>query len=434
MATSTSNPFDATSNVEPLTNTHGFSSSREMQVASSQGGYVREPTEMKYMPPQHQGPNGHALGSHHQWVSLPHHSDPSGWPSNMHHHGLHSQDIKPPHHSGSELHHGSLTHHRPPQHMTPWHPSSLAGQHMANMSPSTNGSSPLQHPAYAMNGMMTHGGVQIHPAMREVPQHLAGEQFPQLHHPLHHHDNGHHRMHPDSDEPGLIETPPPSSDDLESFAKQFKQRRIKLGFTQADVGLALGTLYGNVFSQTTICRFEALQLSFKNMCKLKPLLAKWLEEADCTTGSPTSIDKIAAQGRKRKKRTSIEVSVKSALESHFHKQPKPSAQEISALADSLQIEKEVVRVWFCNRRQKEKRMTPPVTSMGPNNLTNRTGSVTTSTNSNTEMLMGHRDGGIHGGSPVHLHNHSHSPPMLHSPTPHSTSHSIHTVGQSLTAH
>jgi hypothetical protein len=28
------------------------------------------------------------------------------------------------------------------------------------------------------------------------------------------------------------------------------------------------------------------------------------------------------------------------------------------LADHLQLEKEVVRVWFCNRRQKEKRMTP----------------------------------------------------------------------------
>jgi class 3 POU domain transcription factor len=155
----------------------------------------------------------------------------------------------------------------------------------------------------------------------------------------------------------------PTSDDLEQFAKQFKQRRIKLGFTQADVGLALGTLYGNVFSQTTICRFEALQLSFKNMCKLKPLLAKWLEEADSTSGSPTNIDKIAAQGRKRKKRTSIEVTVKGALESHFLKQPKPSAQEIAHLADHLQLEKEVVRVWFCNRRQKEKRMTPVV---GPN--------------------------------------------------------------------
>ncbi len=149
-----------------------------------------------------------------------------------------------------------------------------------------------------------------------------------------------------------------SNDDLELFAKQFKQRRIKLGFTQADVGLALGTLYGNVFSQTTICRFEALQLSFKNMCKLKPLLAKWLEEADSTNGSPANIDKIAAQGRKRKKRTSIEQTIKGALEIHFQKNPKPTAQEITHLADMLQLEKEVVRVWFCNRRQKEKRMTP----------------------------------------------------------------------------
>lgn len=149
-----------------------------------------------------------------------------------------------------------------------------------------------------------------------------------------------------------------STDDLENFAKQFKQRRIKLGFTQADVGLALGTLYGNVFSQTTICRFEALQLSFKNMCKLKPLLAKWLEEADSTTGSPTNMDKIAAQGRKRKKRTSIEQTIKGALENHFQKNSKPTAQEINHLADALQLEKEVVRVWFCNRRQKEKRMTP----------------------------------------------------------------------------
>ena len=162
------------------------------------------------------------------------------------------------------------------------------------------------------------------------------------------------------------------SDDLEAFAKQFKQRRIKLGFTQADVGLALGTLYGNVFSQTTICRFEALQLSFKNMCKLKPLLQKWLQEADSTTGTSANIDKIAAQGRKRKKRTSIEVAVKGALEQHFNKSPKPTAQEISMLADSLQLDKEVVRVWFCNRRQKEKRMTPPQMGGEYNPLTGET--------------------------------------------------------------
>jgi len=52
--------------------------------------------------------------------------------------------------------------------------------------------------------------------------------------------------------------------------------------------------------------------------------------------------------------------VKGVLESHFIKQPKPSASDIARLSDELQLEKEVVRVWFCNRRQKEKRMTPVV--------------------------------------------------------------------------
>uniref|UniRef100_G1NUM4 POU class 3 homeobox 1 n=1 Tax=Myotis lucifugus TaxID=59463 RepID=G1NUM4_MYOLU len=141
----------------------------------------------------------------------------------------------------------------------------------------------------------------------------------------------------------------PSSDDLEQFAKQFKQRRIKLGFTQADVGLALGTLYGNVFSQTTICRFEALQLSFKNMCKLKPLLNKWLE-TDSSSGSPTNLDKIAAQGRKRK-RTSIEVGgQRRASRANFLKCPKPSgARKSRTLANSPAAGKRRwCASWFCN--------------------------------------------------------------------------------------
>nr|XP_048684142.1 uncharacterized protein LOC125625748 isoform X1 [Caretta caretta] len=48
---------------------------------------------------------------------------------------------------------------------------------------------------------------------------------------------------------------------------------------EGDVGLAMGKLYGNDFSQTTISRFEAPNLSVKNMCKLKPLLEKWLNDA-----------------------------------------------------------------------------------------------------------------------------------------------------------
>lgn len=75
-------------------------------------------------------------------------------------------------------------------------------------------------------------------------------------------------------------------EDLEQFAKTFKLRRIKLGFTQGDVGLAMGKRYGNDFSQTTISRFEALNLSFKNMCKLMPLLQKWLQDADAGACHP----------------------------------------------------------------------------------------------------------------------------------------------------
>nr|XP_033774039.1 POU domain, class 2, transcription factor 3 isoform X2 [Geotrypetes seraphini] len=159
---------------------------------------------------------------------------------------------------------------------------------------------------------------------------------------------------------------PNDLEELEKFAKTFKQRRIKLGFTQGDVGLAMGKLYGNDFSQTTISRFEALNLSFKNMCKLKPLLEKWLSDAesaplDSTMSSPSPYLSLSEVfGRKRKKRTSIETSIRLTLEKRFQNNPKPSSEEITMIAEQLTMEKEVVRVWFCNRRQKEKRINYPI--------------------------------------------------------------------------
>ncbi|XP_013792260.1 POU domain, class 2, transcription factor 1-like, partial [Limulus polyphemus] len=158
-------------------------------------------------------------------------------------------------------------------------------------------------------------------------------------------------------------------EELEQFAKTFKQRRIKLGFTQGDVGLAMGKLYGNDFSQTTISRFEALNLSFKNMCKLKPLLQRWLDDADASLSNPASLTNANtspdAVGKRRKKRTSIETNVRVALEQAFNQMPKPTSEEITMLAESLCMDKEVVRVWFCNRRQKQKRINPPTSMIGP---------------------------------------------------------------------
>ena len=46
--------------------------------------------------------------------------------------------------------------------------------------------------------------------------------------------------------------------ELEAFAERFKQRRIKLGVTQADVGKALANLRlpgVGALSQSTICRY-----------------------------------------------------------------------------------------------------------------------------------------------------------------------------------
>ncbi|CAB4056323.1 POU2F [Lepeophtheirus salmonis] len=158
-------------------------------------------------------------------------------------------------------------------------------------------------------------------------------------------------------------------EELEKFAKEFKQRRIKLGYTQGDVGLAMGKMYGNDFSQTTISRFEALNLSFKNMCKLKPLLEKWLDDADGSRPSSNNIPsaQLCADllGKRRKKRTSIESTVRSALEKAFHKNPKPTSEEIRLIGQSLCMEKEVIRVWFCNRRQKEKRINPALSAGSP---------------------------------------------------------------------
>ncbi|XP_067607435.1 POU domain, class 2, transcription factor 3 isoform X6 [Pseudorca crassidens] len=226
---------------------------------------------------------------------------------------------------------------------------------------------------------------------------------------------------------------PSDLEELEKFAKTFKQRRIKLGFTQGDVGLAMGKLYGNDFSQTTISRFEALNLSFKNMCKLKPLLEKWLNDAesspsDPSVSTPSSYPTLSEVfGKKRKKRTSIETSIRLTLEKRFQDNPKPSSEEISMIAEQLSMEKEVVRVWFCNRRQKEKRINCPVAtpiksptyssplvspsgSLGPLSVppvhSTMSGTVTSSCPSGNNSRPSSPGPGLHASSPTASQNNS----------------------------
>lgn len=167
--------------------------------------------------------------------------------------------------------------------------------------------------------------------------------------------------------------------ELETFAEKFKQRRIKLGVTQADVGQQLSKLklpgVGSL-SQSTICRFESLTLSHNNMIALKPVLHSWLEQAESdarnkrkneevmSTSSLTnssissaSLNSNSNMDRDRKrKRTSIAAPEKRSLEAFFSVQPRPSGEKIAQIAEKLDLKKNVVRVWFCNQRQKQKRM------------------------------------------------------------------------------
>ncbi|XP_051675137.1 pituitary-specific positive transcription factor 1 isoform X2 [Oryctolagus cuniculus] len=197
------------------------------------------------------------------------------------------------------------------------------------------------------------------PCLYKFPDHTLSHGFPPLHQPLLAEDptaadfkQELRRKSKLAEEP--IDMDSPEIRELEKFANEFKVRRIKLGYTQTNVGEALAAVHGSEFSQTTICRFENLQLSFKNACKLKAILSKWLEEAE-QVGALYN-EKVGANERKRKRRTTISIAAKDALERHFGEQNKPSSQEITRMAEELNLEKEVVRVWFCNRRQREKRV------------------------------------------------------------------------------
>lgn len=161
-------------------------------------------------------------------------------------------------------------------------------QQIKNQASATMSNSPIHSPSGSPDIQTTAsllvGNNQTTPPNLNANLNVGGILTPSTpgsgtHTPLQKHSAIPRALEPSPEEPADLE-------ELEQFAKTFKQRRIKLGFTQGDVGLAMGKLYGNDFSQTTISRFEALNLSFKNMCKLKPLLQKWLEDADNSISNP----------------------------------------------------------------------------------------------------------------------------------------------------
>lgn len=95
------------------------------------------------------------------------------------------------------------------------------------------------------------------------------------------------------------------------------------------------------------------------MCKLKPFLQKWLVEKELEKnpelamikGDPSELMDIDLGKvlHRRKRRTAFGKQAKLALEQRYSRNPRPSPGELEEMASLLNTEKEVVRVWFCNR-------------------------------------------------------------------------------------
>ncbi|XP_050448767.1 POU domain, class 6, transcription factor 1 isoform X4 [Cataglyphis hispanica] len=143
-------------------------------------------------------------------------------------------------------------------------------------------------------------------------------------------------------------------DEIKEFAKVFKLRRLSLGLTQTQVGQALSVTEGPAYSQSAICRFEKLDITPKSAQKIKPVLERWMKEAEerYKSGVNHLTDFIGVEpSKKRKRRTSFTPQALELLNAHFDRNTHPTGNEITTLAHRLGYDREVIRIWFCNKRQ-----------------------------------------------------------------------------------
>lgn len=138
------------------------------------------------------------------------------------------------------------------------------------------------------------------------------------------------------------------------------------------------------------CRFEKLDITPKSAIKIKPVLERWLAEAEAKHrlgGNNLNETAAVERTKKRKRRTSFTPQSVEVLSEYFIKNTHPSGRrgqlqsidlilmmiyseslrwsagliilisyacvgsEMTAIANKLGYDREVVRVWFCNKRQ-----------------------------------------------------------------------------------
>ncbi|KAI6205860.1 Homeobox domain containing protein [Aphelenchoides besseyi] len=69
-------------------------------------------------------------------------------------------------------------------------------------------------------------------------------------------------------------------------------------------------------------------------------------------GSPLGLNAVLPTLKKRRKRTNLDTIQKDKLDQYFDDNCRPDHQRMLEIAAELDLDPDVVRVWFCNRRQK----------------------------------------------------------------------------------
>ena len=109
-----------------------------------------------------------------------------------------------------------------------------------------------------------------------------------------------------------------------------------------------------IWSSIFYLRFEKLDITPKSAQKIKPVLENWMIEAEerYKNGNQTLTEFIGNDSnKKRKRRTSFTPGALDVLNIFFEKNTHPTGQEMTELSQTLNYDREVVRIWFCNKRQ-----------------------------------------------------------------------------------
>ena len=182
------------------------------------------------------------------------------------------------------------------------------------------------------------------------------------------------------DSRGQLETPSEAKiqsdakelDEYKEFAAAFKSHRLKMGYSRADVVQQVAIRYGACISQERIDQFEGLQLTITAVRTLKATLEQWVRDTAKASGtSEEEIKEIIVSPttsinpkRERKRRTSVDACIKDQLEAEFQRKRKPTKVEMGLIANRLRVDKDFVRIWFCNRRQRQKKRESATTTVG----------------------------------------------------------------------